>query len=158
MKNSLTILTLGVVLMASTSIQAQTQNPDQNPNYQQSRDKYMTQTDEYSQKQGTTEQDTYKAYDWTEHKEEVKQDRIDRRQDRRLAKYQSRRYYYHPHPYYNNGYYNNGYNYNGYNGYYNYNANPYYYPSYNYGGYNNYNSYPVLNSLLLGYTLYSIFN
>lgn len=73
---------------------------DQNPNYKISQDKYLATQEKLSANMNTTVQETYKAYDWTEAKQEKKQQRIARRQERRLARIN------------NPGY--NGYNFNGY--------------------------------------------
>ncbi|HIP35219.1 MAG TPA: hypothetical protein EYG85_00015 [Crocinitomix sp.] len=114
-------------------------DPDQNPNYQVSQKKYAEKADEINQTQGQTIQNTYTAFDWTEYKAQKKQDRKDARYNKRQMKYR----------YYGSCNYNNGYNNNGYynNGYYN---NGYY------GNTPSYNS--VVNTLLLGAALYSIFN
>ncbi len=133
-------------------------DPDQNPNYQVSQQKYADKADEINKTQGQTIQDTYTAFDWTEYKAQKKQDRKDSRYNRRQMKYQ----YYRPYGYNNGGYYNNGYNNNGYynNGYYNNGYNNYNSPYYG-GGYNKpYNSCSngLYNSILLGATLYSIFH
>lgn len=128
---------------------SQTQDPDQNPNYKISQDKYAEKADDLNSTQGTTIQDTYEAFDWTEYKTQKKQNRKDNRYNRRVMKYQYRYYNnsynncnsgYYNYGNYNNGYYNNGY-YNG--GYYN---NPY---NYSNGFY---------NTLLLGSALYYLFN
>ena len=76
---------------------------DQNPNYKISQDKYLAAQEKLSTNMNTTVQETYKAYDWTEAKQEKKQQRIARRQERRLARINNPSY---------NGY--NGYNFNGY--------------------------------------------
>lgn len=134
---------------------AQTTDPDQNPNYKVSQDKYAQKADEINKTQGQTVQDTYTAFDWTEYKAQKKQNRKDARYNRRQMKYQYYRPYgYGNNTYYNNGYYNSGYYNNGYNnGYYN---NPYSYG----GGYGQPYFTPnnVINSMLLGATLYSIFH
>lgn len=135
---------------------AQTQDPDQNPNYKVSEEKYVVKSDDLNRTQGETIQDTYEAFDWTEYKAQKKQDRKDRRYEIKKMKYQ--RHYHHNSNPYNNGYYNNGYNNNGYNnnGYYNNGYN-----GYN-GGYNNApncnSTNGVYNSLLLGTALYYLFN
>lgn len=118
--------------------------PDQNPNYQISQDKYMQKSDELTAAHSTTIQDTYKAYDWREAKEEQKQLRRDRRFELRKMRIQSR--------------YpvccNQGYRRYGNQGW---NQPTYYcYPNYNYG-YNNYYANPYWNSMYLGAGLYSIF-
>lgn len=148
-------ITLAVCGFFSLSAFAQTQDPDQNPNYQTSQDKYIAKSDELLQNQGETIQDTYKAYDWTENKAEEKQARQDRRYELKKMRYQYRRTC-NPRPYYGHNTYNSpyGYNYNGYNnGYYNNNFNPY-------GNQNQFNSNPTnfFSGMLLGAGLYYLFN
>lgn len=115
--------------------------PDQNPNFQKSRTKYMEQSAALTQNEGQTIQQTYKAIDDVQAKKERKELAATRRQERRMARIQSRGYRYGG--YNNYGYYNNGYNNYGYgNGYGNYGYNNGYgnYNNYGYGnyGYNNY--------------------
>ena len=124
--------------------------PDQNPNFQKSRDKYMADSDKYTANEGTTVQETYKAIDDVEIKKEQKQLRKDRRQERRMARIQSRgRSNYYNNGYYNRGYYNNG----AYNGYYNPNgiSSPQYYSNNLYTGVNS-----ILNTAFLGLAIWSI--
>jgi hypothetical protein len=132
----------GLLLISSFGSIAQELAPDQNPNYQNSADKYAQQSDELTATQSETIQDTYKAYDWREAKAEKQKIRKDRQYELRKLRYQSRnrccngnRNY----NGYNNGYYNNGY--------------------YNNQNYNNgyYNS-PNCNSLLWGAGLYYLLN
>ncbi len=126
---------LGALLtVASFGSVAQGLAPDQNPNYQNSADKYAQQSDELTTTQSETLQETYKAYDWREAKAEKQKIRKDRQHELRKLKYQTRNRCYRT-----NGYYNSGYN----NGYYN-NQN------YNNGYYGNANC----NSLLFGAGLY----
>lgn len=104
--------------------------PDQNPNFQKSRAKYMEQSVTLTETQGQTIQKTYKAIDDVQAKKERKELAATRRQERRMARIQSRGYR-------RGGYYNNGYNNYGYgNGYGNYN---------NYGYGNNYGNYGYNN-------------
>jgi hypothetical protein len=65
---------------------------DQNPRYESSRAKYMNMSDSLTTTQGTTVQNTYKAYDWYEAREE-------RRKLRRERNFQLGLYSY---PYYQN--------------------------------------------------------
>jgi hypothetical protein len=128
--------------------------PDQNPNYQQSAAKYAEKSDELTKNQGETIQDTYKAYDWREAKEEAKQQRLDRRYELKKLRYQSRGRCNQPGRFYNDGYYNNGY-YNNWNngGYNNFNNSGYY----NNGGYYNQPNYNFVAPLIgagLGVGLY----
>ncbi|WEK19377.1 MAG: hypothetical protein P0Y49_21620 [Candidatus Pedobacter colombiensis] len=51
---------------------------DQNPRYQESRAKYLKLTDSLNRDQGSTVQDTYKAYDWYEAREERRKLRRER--------------------------------------------------------------------------------
>lgn len=147
------LITLTFTLLFGLNLVAQ-QDPDQNPNYMESQSKYMEEAKSLNATQGTTVQDTYEAFDWTEYKAAKKQDRRNRRNDRYKMRYN----------YNNNGQYNNGsyYNNNGYNnnnGYYNNNNNNGYYN--NNSGYNNSpscGSNGLYNSILLGATLYSLFN
>ncbi|RQO67991.1 hypothetical protein DBR43_26150 [Pedobacter sp. KBW06] len=75
------------------------QNPglaeDQNPRYQESRAKYIELADSLNRNQGSTVQNTYKAYDWYTAREE-------RRALRRQRNYENS--WYNPY-YYGNSYY-----------------------------------------------------
>lgn len=84
---------------------------DQNPRYEETRAKYMNMADSLTSTQGTTVQQTYKAYDWYEAREERRKLRRERSYD-----YNS----------YNYGY---GFGY----GYPTYYGNSYFYPSLNIG-------------------------
>ena len=101
MKMKLVTIVLAVALAISLESQAQQANlvPDQNPRYEGSRAKYMNIADSLTSTQGTTVQNTYKAYDWYEAREA-------RRKLRREQNYQNSWLYpsvnYYP-----------GYNYNG---------------------------------------------
>jgi len=96
----------GLGLLLSSASFAQQTNPDQNPNYKVSMDYYMANHQELTANQGETQQQTYKAYDWTTHKAEVKQQRQDRKYELKKMRYQSRyRHSYggnYNYPYYNN--------------------------------------------------------
>ena len=59
---------------------------NQNPNWKKSLEKYEASKEKIVETQGTTEQKTYKAYDWTEAKNARKQQRRDNRQQRALAR------------------------------------------------------------------------
>jgi hypothetical protein len=78
--------------------------PDQNPRYAESVNKYSKMADSLTQTQGTTVQQTYKAYDWYEAREE-------RRRLRRERNYQ---YSFSPAYGYGNYWYNPGYGYSSY--------------------------------------------
>ncbi len=144
--------TLVATIMVSTTVAKAQEDlaPDQNPNYRKSMEKYIANKDELLKNQGKTIQDTYKAIDDMQ----IRQDRKDQkkvyRQERRLARINNRRYYnrgsYYSTPYYGNGY-NNGYNSYGYNGYNN---------GYNNYGYNNYAPSYGYSSPGLGYGLNTV--
>ena len=72
-----------LALVMSLGTTAQELVPDQNPNYRISAEKYAEKSEELTANQGETIQETYKAYDWREAKEEAKQQRIDRRYELR---------------------------------------------------------------------------
>lgn len=80
---------LGLTFNLSIFAQQANLEKDQNPRYERSRAKYMNMSDSLTRNQGTTIQQTYKAYDWYEAREE-------RRKLRRETNY-------------NNGLYNNSY-------------------------------------------------
>lgn len=118
MKNILIIIalaTIGFNINAQSSLE-----PDQNPNYQNSLDKYKENTSEYLSLQGTTKQQTYKAIDPMEEKRELKALRRKNRANRPLWRHQRnlRRIE-------NTRYYRGNYNYNNYGnfGYNRYNRN-----------------------------------
>lgn len=149
-----TILLLTSVLFTIT-FNAQT-DPDQNPNYRKSMDKYMSMKDSSHVFMSSTIQEIYNVVDWAEEKQKRKDLKKARKHElkkmRIKANNQNRRYRYrrgyNPYNYNNNNYGNNG-NYN--NGNYNYYNNPSY-GSYGYG--NGYN-YGVSNDLfILGSLLY----
>jgi hypothetical protein len=73
-------------LGSGSMVHAQETQHNQNPNWKKSLEKYEANKDKLTQTQGTTEQKTYKAYDWTEAKNERKQQRRDYRQQRALAR------------------------------------------------------------------------
>jgi hypothetical protein len=72
------------VLSLGLSAQAQELLPDQNPNYLISKNKYMQQKDSLGMYMNTTIQNTYKAHDWYEARQERRQVRFDNRMQRRL--------------------------------------------------------------------------
>jgi hypothetical protein len=132
--------------------------PDQNPNFRKSRAKYSEMVATLTQNQGQTVQQTYKAIDDVQAKKERRELRISNRQERRMARIQSRGYYYGNN---NNwgGFNNNWGGFNGFGGnfYQNYGCSPF--------GYNYNCPYPLinprfnspLNTALLGLSLWSIF-
>jgi len=87
MKRNLVIISsllLGA-LYASTACAQQTGlAPDQNPRYQESQDRYLMVADSLTSQQGTTVQDTYKAYDWYEAKLERRAQRRNWRHEERM--------------------------------------------------------------------------
>lgn len=66
--------------------------PDQNPNYKVSLAKYQVGQEKILEAMGTTSQNTYKAYDWFEAKQQRKQDRLDFRRKLTLARVNSNRF------------------------------------------------------------------
>lgn len=175
-----------IALSALFFITANAQNdsvtllPDQNPNFQRSRAKYMEQAATLTQNEGQTIQQTYKAIDDVQAKKDRKALAATRRHERRMARIQSRGYGYGG--YYNQGYgygnsgynnygYNNGYGNYGYNnGYNNYGNNGYYGSPYQNYGNNPWGGYrprywggptfgtisSAINTTLLGLTLWQI--
>jgi len=82
-------------ITAGLFAEAQELLPNQNPNYAQSRDKYMKIADSLTQTQSTTSQETYKAIDYLADKAE---EREKRREARRAAHYYNT-YYPYDYPY-----------------------------------------------------------
>lgn len=68
-----------------STAKAQLHTADQNPNAYKSQERYMAKSDSLLQYQGATAQQTYKAYDWYEAKQERKALRRERRHQERLA-------------------------------------------------------------------------
>jgi hypothetical protein len=82
MKKLFTIAALGLFIVSAN---AQTNlAPDQNPNYKVSMDKYMDNNATKVAAMNTTIQETYKAYDWREAKQQRVTDRRNLRRDRRM--------------------------------------------------------------------------
>ena len=96
-----TLLIVFTFCMFSLNASSQDLAYDQNPNFRQSRDKYMKVADSVNKLHSTTVQETYKAIDYMQAKEEARQQRKEYRQQRRLYadQYRYRRYYDHD-PYY----------------------------------------------------------
>jgi len=140
-----TLITLGL-----STITFGQNNPDQNPNYKKSMDKYMAMKDSAHVYMSTTIQDIYNVVDWAEEKQkrqDLKKERKHELKKMRIkANNQNRRYRY------RRGY--NPYNYNNYNGN-NYN-NPYN-SNYGYTNGNGYNYGVSTDLLILGSMLY-LFN
>lgn len=97
--------TIGLFLLLSIG-SGWAQVADQNPNFEESMDMYMQQKDSLLHTLGTTPQQTYKAHDWYEAREERRALRKAYRHQERM----NRSYYYgYASPYYS--YYPNYYNY-----------------------------------------------
>ena len=96
-----------ILIMISNRAISQEVNPDQNPNYEKSMRKYMLKKDSLTMAQGTTVQETYKAFDWVEWKRSQKELRRERRHELRMARASAPRYYSNPYsyPYSNYPYY-----------------------------------------------------
>lgn len=108
MKN-IFLFTLALSAAASNVGYGQQLLPDQNPNHAVSRDYYMENYRDLTATQGQTSQQTYTAFDWTTHKANQKQQRIDRRYELKQMRYQSRYFCNNamsPFNYGPNGYYN----------------------------------------------------
>ncbi len=119
-------------VMVGTFAQAQTSDPDQNPNHAQAAAKYEANKESLLANQGLTIQNTYEAFDWSTFKADKKQARIDNRQAVRLARANTPNYY--GRPYY---------------GYGRYNYNNFGYQNYGYGFQSNCYA-PALGGVLLG--------
>lgn len=104
MKNMFTKFGVAFLTLLSWGVWAQVEN--QNPNYEESQEYYLEVKDSLTQTQGTTFQDTYKAYDWYEAREE-------RRALRRANRHEVRmnRNYYGGYDYSSYSYYPRYYNY-----------------------------------------------
>lgn len=79
---------LGTCLCLLMVLAAQAQQylqPDQNPRYMESMNVYLGKEDSLTRNEGTTVQQTYKAYQYYEAKREQKEQRRQWRQERRLA-------------------------------------------------------------------------
>lgn len=79
-----TLLIVFTFSMFSFTASSQDLAYDQNPNYQLSREKYMKVADSVNKLHSTTLQETYKAIDYMQAKEEARQQRREYRQQRRL--------------------------------------------------------------------------
>jgi|SRR5690606_15375797 hypothetical protein len=115
------LLISALVFSAVTMSWSQAPVSDQNPNYAESRAKYMQMADSLTALQSTTVQDTYKAIDYLADKAEEKAERRAFRDQLRMerakrsyTRYYDRPYYYNRWnaPYYYNRYYNHNYYYN----------------------------------------------
>jgi hypothetical protein len=103
MNKTLLTLLLGFTFASANAQQSQT--ADQNPRFKESMDKYMNVKDSLQLTNNTTVQQTYKAYDWYEARQQARQDRISFRRQLRL----NRSYFqYNPYSYYDDPYRYNG--------------------------------------------------
>jgi uncharacterized protein YxeA len=80
-----TLYTLIAVVIVTTGFAQNTLVADQNPNYMISQQKYMKMVDSVqTTTMNTTAQETYKAYDWYEEKQQRRQTRFNTRQQVRI--------------------------------------------------------------------------
>jgi hypothetical protein len=105
--NKLTTLLTAALVLGATFTNAQTV-PDQNPRYLESQNKYARHSDSLLINQGTTFQQTYKAYDYVQLKQERKDQRREQRYQLKMARATSNYSYYDR--WNNNGRWNNYYN------------------------------------------------
>lgn len=107
MKQYLLELSLAVATyFACSDTLAQTRlEPDQNPNFEVSRAKYMKIADSLNAWHSTTIQDQYKAADWLADKRQSRMDRRSFHRQLRLERARWSNYYGHPY-YYPRSYYN----------------------------------------------------
>jgi len=90
MKKNLVIISsllLGALYAGTATAQQQGLAPDQNPRYKESQGKYALMADSLTSQQGTTVQNTYKAYDWYEAKLERRKQRREWRNENRMYSY-----------------------------------------------------------------------
>ncbi|MBO9199815.1 MULTISPECIES: hypothetical protein [Niastella] len=129
-----TLLLLPMAMLIAVGGMSQALVEDQNPDYMISQVKYLGMADSLNALHGTTPQETYKAIDWMEQRQERRDARRAFRRELRLerAKYG---WYYNDYSYYSPSYY-----YPSYSGNYYYNYYPYhnYYRPRNYYYRNNY--------------------
>ena len=69
----ITIILAGSLFAGTAMAQQAALAPDQNPRYHESANRYMLVADSINRLQGTTVQNTYKAYDWYTAREERRQ-------------------------------------------------------------------------------------
>ena len=141
MKKSLLYYSFFLLLTGLTGMAQNGLAPNQNPNYEVSRDKYMHMADSINTWHSTTPQETYRAIDFLADKREAREERREFRRQLRLERARNYRYY----DYYDDyGYYYSPYR-NNYN---------YYRP---YGYRSNYrNDYYLRNTLPLALTIGSL--
>eukprot|EP01133_Synstelium_polycarpum_P011255 gene11255-13136_t len=77
-RNLMMMVLLGGLTYASAGYAQQDLLPDQNPRYAESVNKYSRAADSLTRTQGTTVQQTYKAYDWCTAREEKRRLRRER--------------------------------------------------------------------------------
>ncbi|HEU4472968.1 MAG TPA: hypothetical protein VFR58_17865 [Flavisolibacter sp.] len=111
-----TVLILSLACLGNKA-DAQNLAPNQNPAYAVSRDKYMKTADSLMQWQGTTVQQTYKAYDWYEDRQARRDARRQFQRDLRLERARRYRYInpydgYYGRPFFNNQWYRNPWGFN----------------------------------------------
>lgn len=101
-----------ILLVASLPVSAQTNGllPDQNPNFEISRAKYMQMADSINKWHATTMHNTYSAPDWYERKIESRNQRKAYRRELRMERARNSSYYSYPNYGYNDGWGNNGWN------------------------------------------------
>jgi len=83
-KNFIFLLLIGILVSSSAYAQNDF-DADQNPNAFKSKERYLAKSDSLLQYQGATIQQTYKAYDWYEAKQERRALRRERRHLERMA-------------------------------------------------------------------------
>lgn len=104
MKNLISSIAFLLILNVATA----QDNPNQNPNYKQSMEVYMKQKNGFQSTMNTTVQNTYKAFDWYQNKQEKRQERINFRHQIRFARASAPVYSYYP--FNNQNYYSNQHN------------------------------------------------
>ncbi len=118
-----TILLTSIIIFSFVGFGIAQNDPDQNPNYKSSMNKYMAMKDTSANLQSVTIHNIYKVVDWAEEKQKRKDLKRTRRHELRKMRieankqnrrYRRRRGY---NPYYYNGYQNYNYNNSSYNNY-----------------------------------------
>ncbi len=90
MKRNLIIISsllFGSLYAGTASAQQSGLDPDQNPRYKESQERYYKSADSLNSQHGTTIQNTYKAYDWYEAKLERRRQRREWRHEERMNGY-----------------------------------------------------------------------
>lgn len=113
-----------LLVMTMPAVAQQPLLPDQNPRYQESMHLYLISEDSLTAQEGTTRQQTYKAYQFMEAKAERREQRRQDRRERRRAwswgAWDSWNYWDYPGYNYGYGYPGYGYGYHGYRHHYSY--------------------------------------